>query len=75
MAIYRCYLFDARFALLRENEFGDERSARHAAAAALFWEDCDHVEVWEDHRKIIAWQRCEKETDLTYERAQQAGCQ
>jgi len=57
MAIYRCYLFDSQFVLLRADDFGDERAAKHAAASALFWEDCDHVEVWADHVKVVAWDR------------------
>ena len=55
MSTYRCYLFRSSAILLRIDKFTSEAAARLSGAAALMWEDCDRVEIWKDHEKVIEW--------------------
>jgi len=57
MSTFYCYIFRAKAVLLKSEIFESETAAKRAAASAFFWEDCDHIEVWHEHRKIIEWAR------------------
>ena len=55
MSKYRCFLFTGS-TLVQAGEFTSEAAARLSGSASLIWEECDRVEIWKDHEKIVEWE-------------------